>query len=449
MPPEDLEQEEQPLSNTCMEGDAQWSPDTSNEQDKLCVAERRKSLRHMDLPRSILSPRKSSDESDDSRHLNRRQMKKDLHKLKRCMARTGAAAVAASVLTSPIDGVSNMDLASRFRRQHRPPIPELSPEVYVESEADFAMLDSQITSATVDKARPRRRRSFKECLLDDLDIGGSPTELSANISPGLTLAEWDQVSEMSEMGSEAGFQGDWETMSLAGSDISKIDVESFCAAEDSQLDFASCLRSVSRFRRPRAIHKYREWTYQCKDKLYEGVFEKDTEVLHGSEVGKNADKLKLGAAASGFLAVARSAAAQTTACYRGVVSKVASVLSAAPPHVAGNFASLSEVRLATLRAVRGDAEERHAARIFLCCTLGFLVLVWLSCATMALVVMAFVEAPDSPTPGRERVSNTGLLDAGSNPKSISRVLTVVMISLFAGNGLAMSHPMRDAILAGL
>ena len=43
----------------------------------------------------------------------RRQMRKDLHKLKRCMARTGAAAMAASMLTGQTDGVSSMDQAHK------------------------------------------------------------------------------------------------------------------------------------------------------------------------------------------------------------------------------------------------------------------------------------------------------------------------------------------------
>merc|ERR1719491_2223978 len=114
--------EERSLSSAYMEGDCHWSPDNVEKLDRSCVADKRTPLRHMCLPQAV-DDSECVDDAGDTRKLKLRQMKKDLHKLKRCMARTGVAAVAASMLGSPIDGVASMDQASRFRRQHRRPIP--------------------------------------------------------------------------------------------------------------------------------------------------------------------------------------------------------------------------------------------------------------------------------------------------------------------------------------
>merc|ERR1719454_538202 len=114
---------------------------------------RRKSLRHLssqsvaysdldDFGRQATQSAESAALEKAARHSKRRQMRKDLDKLKRCMARTGVAAVAASMLGGSGDGLASMDQASRFRRRHRPPIPELYPELYPDD--DYSALADRI-----------------------------------------------------------------------------------------------------------------------------------------------------------------------------------------------------------------------------------------------------------------------------------------------------------------
>lgn len=455
-------------------------------------------LRHMLIEKSVLDDSKSvkstsTDDDDVARHLKRRQMKKDLHKLRRCMARTGVAAVAATMLTSPIEGVSSMDQASRFRR-HRPVIPELTPDLILEDvEPDFETLAAgHLDSRFGVSGRSRsasaftsisRIRSYRDSLLDDDGSLEHSLTLGPDIvSSGLTAGEWDRVSEMSEITTD-GCQ-DWEATSIGGHDQGNTydpDAQ-FYAVEDlsnTQVEFITCLDSISRFRRPSATatkqrDAHQQW-WKTRHELAKGKdseghqdqsedeilsvkglkqdFSASEEVRFDQQEGEQpAIKIltsRLGGAASGVAATAQDAVSAAVASCRGGVQRLASLFGEPPQHARGNFTSLADLRAAVRQVTSGTPEERHHAKIFLACSIGLVVLMTLSCCTIILMLMAFLSSPDDPPHKEHRHEQTGFVDMAVRPKSISRVLTVVMISMFAGNGLAISHPMRDAVLAGI
>jgi hypothetical protein len=241
------------------------------------------------------------------------------------------------------------------------------------------------------------------------------------------------------------------------------------------LDFIDGLDSGSRFRRPKLFQSRRK-ARSDKHMLKAitaigrfGVFDAPGSHETGNAEVKAADqqnKAKLfdkdappssvrpptpsiSTVASGLLVTARGASSWVAVKCRSGISTLASVLGDAPQHVAGNFASPSEIMMAMRSARANDDEERYAAKIFLCCSVGLLVLLTLSCICVTLVALAFVAGPEGFDDQEQTADDTGMIDSLGRPKSISRVLTVVMISLFAGNGLAISHPMRDALLCGI
>lgn len=487
-----------------IEGLGLWPSDELDEVDR---SDKRTPLRHMSLPQAVLdSKSKDQDDKDGTRHLKRRQMRKDLHRLKRCMARTGAAAMAASMFAGPGDGVTSMDLESRFRKQKRPPIPELFPELFNEVERDYGTVIggrtkvlSDLTSGIKEVAHVR---SYRDSVLDEGELSTEPVD-------------WDKLSEMDP---EEGGESKVDTVGVSGSDIwCDLDIKSevdsqfpyerysedvdmttindencaisdklmhrklrnlyhrSCAIEDSskdeQLDFinVTCLDSVSRFRRTQR-HSRSTRHHVSKSVAFghvagmgaPGFYEsdgavpsvadeqgaKEEEDTSTSPLSSSAQISRLGSAVSGLVATAHGATTRAVAQCRAGISALPGMLGAAPQHDIGDFTSPRAVWSAAKRALGSNAEERRAAQIFLGCTLCFLIVLTLSCAVLSLVIVAFIpteflmEAKDHP-------NETGMLDVHGRPKSISRVLTVVMISLFAGNGLAISHPMRDALLCGI
>jgi hypothetical protein len=129
-------------------------------------------------------------------------------------------------------------------------------------------------------------------------------------------------------------------------------------------------------------------------------------------------------------------------CSEGFLA-LAKELGEPPQSCAGHFVSPSEVSSAIRRFVAGTAEERKVAKTFLLCAVGLWISLLLCCACMALLVWAFYANKDWNGDAAD------LSSANSRPKSTARVLTVIIISLFAGSGLALSHPMRDALLLAM
>jgi hypothetical protein len=420
------------------------------------------------------SDSEGSDISNDDLHVKRRRMKidqrKDLHRLKLCMARTGAAAVAATMLANPADGITCMDKASRFRKKHRPSMPDMSTEL-----DNFEELSHQkLYRDYQHKATPMR--SYRDCVLD----AGGAAEFS---EPANLANDWDKLSDM---GSEAATDCDskLDSVSVAGSDIacdwdSKFEIDGPTIdsghSEDALLDdVLACLDSISRFRRPSRQIKRSERRTSCKSTLARGhaesirdpgLYEADCKqqgrVVHdetseqampdkdrGSPAAIPFPDTGLVALASNVVGAAQNAATLAKARLATTTSTLVTVLGTPPRHIRGNFTSPSDVLSATHSAVLGTVEERSSARIFLCCAIGLLILSLLTFACLVLVVTAFVASPDGSVVQEQQPVATGMIDGYGRPKSISRVLTVVMISLFAGNGLAIAHPMRDALLCG-
>merc|ERR1719387_3230242 len=99
------------------------------------------------------------------------------------MARTGVAAMAASVLGDPLasmdqaggqgDPLASMDQASRFRRKHRPAIPELFPELYTDGEysalAEFGSSQARMLpdyTTCIQETLSSPMRSYRDCVLE-------------------------------------------------------------------------------------------------------------------------------------------------------------------------------------------------------------------------------------------------------------------------------------------
>lgn len=428
---------------------------------------KRPSLRDMSLPKSFCSD-STSEDSDDanspiSRESKRRQMKHDLRKLERCMAKTGAAVVAASMIGgSPIDGVSYMDQASKFRRQKKPMIPELYPKLYADEQTDLGLVSAfgKLNSGADETVSllSLREHNLEEGALKEL----SSSDLS-NIAPGLTLTDWDRVSEV---GSEAGFQAERETVSISGSNAfferkppASSELHSSCVKKDSKLsvegyiDFMACLDFMEVIGDLKAKNAPASEEEPLERAMSVHSLDDNTELPRIENASNpppnkalhNAFTPSLFVLASNAKNAVTQPVKQIAAHCRDVVSTVANFLGEPPQQVSGNFGSPSEVWLAMQSIVRGNAEEQHTAKVFLFCTLGFLVLFMLCFLALTLMILAFAAVPDCQEVPE---IDTALLAEGGPPKSMSKILTVVMISVLAGSGLAISHPMFDAILSG-
>jgi preprotein translocase subunit SecG len=145
--------------------------------------------------------------------------------------------------------------------------------------------------------------------------------------------------------------------------------------------------------------------------------------------------------ASGILAQA------ATHCKARLCS-AASLFGYPPLDLVGNFLSPSEVWSAIWQLSSDDDEECDLAKILLHCAFSFMMLLVLSCASIALVVSAFLVNSEDHASG-QKPTETGMFDAQGSPKSMTRVVAVVLISLLSGNGLALNHPIRNALFCGL
>jgi hypothetical protein len=407
--------------------------------------------------RKHLLDSKSDDSEDSSPRLKRKQMRKDLHKLKRCMARTGAAAMAASMLgASPVDGVSCMDQASRYRRQQRPLIPELYPELYDDEQPDFNTITALGYSQLTSENDAVSLRCFHESAIEKEALKKSPCDPS---TPGLSLTEWDRVSELSDIASETRFQANCEIKYIASSDVlldgktpASSEPQGCCVQDnhlslDGYIDFMACLDDV---------HAWTPGPKVPKDLNANGVPAPGQELVH--TLGDTADEeaplnnqgntvsslllKKLHGASTDCLELARNAMArpimQIAAHCKDGVSALANFLGTPPQRVAGNFGSPTEMWLAAQRLVSDDADEQHAAKLFLCCTLGFLVLFALSLTALVLIVQSFMATPCEEVTG----SDTGL-------PTRRHIAMLVMISFCGGTFLAGESPIRDALLSGM
>jgi len=350
-----------------------------------------------------------------------------------------------------------MDMESRFRKQKRPPIPELFADLCNEVEREYATgmvaahgFGGHISSGTRDAvpARP-----YLSCVLE----AGGTGELSTE------PVDWDRLSEI---GSEAGGDSKVDTICVNGAEIwcdldAKSEVDSQLCSEKGAEDLdKNTINGQSYHSRSTRHHVSKTVAFgHIGSTGAQGIYEMDSAVLKAADQQATIEvdpprspsspcSLRGDGAVSGWFSAAHDATARLVARCRAGISALPGMVGAAPQHDIGDFTSPREVWLAMQRALGRNVEERRAAQIFLCCTLCFLIVLTLSVTVLALLIVAFLPT-EFLTEAKDHLNETGMLDSHGRPKSISRVLTVVMISLFAGNGLAISHPMRDALLCGI
>lgn len=454
-----------------------FTADKSDDLDRASIGDKRTPLRHMF---DALEPASDSQDPEEKRKLKRKQMRKDLHKLNRCMARTGAAAMAASMLGGPLESVARMDETSRFRRQHRPPIPEL----FVDEYTAVATL-SELTK------EPKPIRSYRSFVLDS----GSLTEFPSpppSVAPSLSVSEACQADRFidgkadvtrivgSEVMNDCDINNDPEGQcsqtrcSEGAGELITHAIEKSGANErqkrgslrqihrrvrrprDLRPSFISWVGSVCRFRRRFSVASARSRSLGLPSADVHGGAA-DTagkgsiaDAYLGDKASDSAWFSQQGASTptTRIIAAAYNGPARIAAQCRASVSTLADAFGAAPrQHVASPRGLWS----AATRAVRGADEERSVAQLVVCCSMAFVVSLLLSCACLVLLALAFSVGASGDGTDEDMETSTGTLASQGRTKSwaFSRVLTIALISLFAGNGLAVSHPVRDAFLCGI
>jgi len=391
------------------------------------------------------------------------------------MAHTGALAMAASVA----DSVTSMDLASRFRRQHRPPLTELFPEPVAEHQLGFNEdSPSRLGLPTI--------RSYRNSVLSE----GASTTLSPELT-NCAVDDWDMISEF-DICSEAGGLDKSACADMADTDIlddsgchlhqvastSRKHHHRFarsCLPGESMKDpqfgvsmmSIACLDSSSRFRR---YKRTKSTMGRRRADVCTGAVEQEIRAELAADVQRtlevsdqttphsdgaedsHIEDVEIDSWMSRFPSAASSSLSTTSVIDISPLSLIACLFDEAPRSFQGSFTSINDVKSAAQLAMTGDVEERCAARLFLLCAMCFMVMLGLCCGCVLLVVFAFAAHPEPvivPVHEEQRYDDGGIVDARAQPKSITRVLAVVMISLFAGNGLAAAHPVRDALLHGM
>jgi len=149
----------------------------------------------------------------------------------------------------------------------------------------------------------------------------------------------------------------------------------------------------------------------------------------------------------------------------GFCSQVGAAVGGPPRRVVVNPAMYEQGFWSVLKhAASRNVERRQDARLILLCALSSIMGVMCACGSLVLLIVSFTVSPDPQEPQNSAPSGAGMDSTGhenqkalpaslsqttlslGDPKTLFRVLIVMLISLSAGQGLAFYHPIRDALL---
>lgn len=418
-------------------------------------------------PQPLVDVISSKHLDDDSKGL-RKQMRKDLHQLNRCIARTGAAAVAASasVVLNHHDTISQMDSTSRFRKQ-APRVDHYASTLIALSPGGFFEAD---------------RRSYHGRLLDtESERCSVRSSLSSDTPASLEdYSDTDSLFSIDSRTSERSAISErrmrrWRTQRELRSNMHCYRP---CCGQVPQID--GWLDRISSFRRRRP--KVSDYRSQCRGDRY---FSKAS-VLPPSSKKPAASRAGIDNVFSGtfsytsrtyiispvtaFLSLMLQIAASVKCAvlafrlqFSWILSQIASAMSPPPMRFVVDPVVQQDGFWSALRhvVIPRNLEGRQDARTLVICASSCIVGFFSACASFALVFLSFKVRPEAHSDdpagaGMVPVQHADdeappLLESG-NPKLLGRILSViilVLISLSAGHGLALYHPIRGALLCSL
>jgi len=321
-----------------------------------------------------------------------------------------------------------MDSASRFRKQTLeadvPAVLSSYSSWLLETESDRSSVRSSVDSETVSSASV-------DC------SGDSDSKLS------IVSRTWDR-SALSERRHRR-----WQMRRQLRSMHCHRQCAGDAAKRDGHFDFRGCLDSICRLQRCRG--KFADHRLHCRgDRHLIKTFIPRPKTQEADLPLSCSRTFAQGTWAIGLatLALSRVAAAfqHVRLQLHGISSQVGKALAGPPRRLVADPA----VRTHGLGVLLWNALFRNEGRqevcLLLLCVLSCIVGVVCACASLILLLLCFTVRPEpfANVPVATAVARADL-EIGL-AKCLVRILTVILISLSAGQGLALYHPIRDALL---